>query len=437
MFKSGTSVNRFFLLAIFFISLNLQAKPLTIEITEGVEMAIPIAIVPFQASPVPTKHNLPNISEIVAADLTRSGLFKPLATADMPQTPYRSTQVKLESWRILGMENIAIGQYRITDDERVIITFELIDVFLGKPLISTTTVETTLAKFRTGAHEVSDRIYEKLIGQKGVFNTRIAYITSNSVSPGKNQFILEVADIDGYGPKPIFTSSRPILSPAWSPDGNQIAYVSFEQNRPHIYIHNLISGKKERVSATKGINGAPSWSPDGTKLALTLSKDGNPDIYIMDLPTRRLKKLTRHYAIDTEPTWSPDGSQIVYTSDRGGRPQLYKLPADGSRSAERITFEGKYNARASFSPDGRYLTYITGNQNIYQVAVMELATLQTTVLTEGRLDESPSFSPNSAMIIYSTELSYSAVLSTVSVDGKVRQKLGLQNGDVREPAWSP
>ncbi len=289
---------------------------------------------------------------------------------------------------------------------------------------------------RATAHHIADIVYETLTGQPGAFATRIAYVTSVQLAENKERVELRIADADGYSPQTIVSSEEPIMSPAWSPDGRKIAYVSFENAQPSIWVQEVFTGKRQKMTAFKGINGAPAWSPDGRYLALTLSKDGNPDIFVMDVARRSLRPLTRHWSIDTEPAWSPDGKSLVFTSDRGGAPQIYRVPVSGGE-AQRVSFEGKYNARASYSPNGRLLTMVTRVDKQYRIATLDLETRDFRVMSTGRLDESPSFAPNGSMIIYATRVNGKGVLAAVSTDGRIQQRLRLQEGDVREPVWSP
>ena len=406
---------------------------LTIEITQGSEGALPIAIVPFQqpVSGVPTHR----VDQVVTSDLARSGRFQPLPVADMLSRPVQPSQVDFRDWRALNVENLVIGQVDAKGPGAYDVSFRLYDVYRGEQILGYT-LQTTADELRSTSHRIADLIYETLTGNKGAFDTRIAYVTSIADKNGKPTIHLRVADADGYSPSSIVSSSDPIMSPSWSPDGQKIAYVSFENGRSSIYVQEVYTGARQKLTSFKGINGAPVWSPDGSKLALTLSKSGNPDIYVMDVKTKKLRALTTHWAIDTEPAWSPDGKYIVYTSDRGGNPQIYRVEADGGK-AYRMTFEGKYNAKASYSPDGKQLTLVTRVGEDYRIGLMDLRTRDIRLLSTGDLDESPSFAPNGDMIIYATRNKNRGVLAAVSTDGRVEQRLVLQAGDVREPAWSP
>jgi len=406
---------------------------LTIEITQGIEGAIPIAVVPMgwrgAGSIAPE-----NISAIVAADLNRSGRFESLPDSDLVAHPTEGTQVQFQNWRMVNVDNLVIGRIEEKAGQQYNVQFQLFDVFRGNQL---TGYSFTVGRgeLRRLAHHISDLIYEKLTGERGAFNTQIAYITTSGSTANKTYTLL-VADSDGYNPQTILTSQEPLMSPAWSPDGGRLAYVSFESKTAQIFVQELSTGTRRKLVSFKGINGAPAWSPDGRSLALTLSRDGNPEIYTIDLKNNSLKRLTSNAAIDTEPVWTPDGRSIIFTSDRGGSPQLYRIPAGGGQ-ARRITYEGNYNAGADISPDGRKIAMVQGAGGAYRIAVMDLGSGNTRVLTDGRLDESPSFSPNGSMIIYATDVGNRGVLAAVSVDGRFKQRLSLQAGNVREPVWSP
>ncbi len=408
---------------------------LTIEITKGQQGGLPIAIVPFGwqgAGMTPPQ----DIAKIVTADLERSGRFDPVAARDLLARPTDGSQVNFRDWRLVGAPHLVVGKVSAVGDNYTV-QFQLFDVYKETQKTGYT-FQVKEGELRAIAHRISDIIYEALTGEKGAFGTRIAYVTS-TVWQANNvrYYALYVADIDGYNPQLIIRSKEPLMSPAWSPDGRKLAYVSFESRRPVIMVQDVFTAQREKVAAFSGINGAPAWSPDGTRLAMSLSKDGNSEIYVMHVAGGRLQRLTEHLAIDTEPAWSPDGRKLVFTSDRGGRPQIYRIAADGGK-AERVTFDGRYNARASFSPDGKRITFINGDGNVFRVAVMELATGNVQILTNSRLDESPSFSPNGSMIIYATEHANRGVLAAVSLDGRVQQRIQLQEaGDAREPVWGP
>jgi TolB protein len=415
------------------ISINAHAR-LTIEITGGTEGALPIAVVPFGWEGTELRAPV-DIASIVAADLHRSGRFTTMPEQEMLSKPTRPEMVNFRNWRALNQEALVVGRMQEVGAGRYAVRFQLFDVFKGDRLADYT-IEAKPSELRHSAHRISDIIYEKLTGEPGAFSTRIAYVAVSNRTGKPPVYALQVADADGYDPRTIVTSSEPILSPAWSPDGKRLAYVSFETKRSVVFVQTLSSGAREKVAGFPGINGAPAWSPDGRQIALTLSKDGNPDIYILNLTTRALRKLTRNSAIDTEPTWSRDGRQIVFTSDRGGRPQLYSISVFGGK-AKRLTFEGDYNAGGIFSPDGDRLALVHGNRGDFRIAVLDLATGGLSVLTQGKLDESPSFAPNGSMILYADGNNERSHLSAVSADGRVHQRLILDGGEVREPAWSP
>ena len=411
---------------------------LTIQITEGVEGALPIALVPFDNSSI--KSPLPSsLSTIIAEDLARSGRFAPMPERDLIARPHDGNAVRFADWRLLNMESLVVGRMRELGAGRYEVQFQLFDVFKGEQLAGYS-IAFAIDDIRRTAHRISDLIYEKLTGQRGAFSTRIAYVTTLKAEDKSKKYQLSIADADGFNEQVILDSKQPLMSPAWSPDGQKLAYVSFESGRPEIFIQEVFSGQREVITKYPGLNSAPVWSPDGRYLAMTLSKTGNPEIYVYSLQSSKLTQITQHPAIDTEANWSPDGSKLVFTSDRGGKPQLYMVNMNGANKGsrpQRISFEGDYNARGVFSPDGNHLAMVHAVQGQFRIAVLELSSGNLQVLTDTRLDESPSFAPNGSMIIYATESQNRGVLAAVSVDGRVHQRLELQQGDVREPAWSP
>lgn len=425
-------------------AVNPARAELQIEITKGVDTAVPIAVVPFGwqgTGPAPPL----DAAAIVAADLARSGRFAPLDRKDMLQKPSTAADVRFEDWRRQGSDVLVIGRVVPQGVDQYEIQFQVFDVLRGEQLLGYRQ-PATAADFRRSAHRVADLIYEKLTGVRGVFSTRIAYVTvARSTAPGvagapgkiSSSYRLVIADADGENPRVMVESPEPIMSPAWSPDGRRIAYVSFEARRSEIYVQDLRSGSRKRVSARPGVNGAPAWSPDGQKLAVSLSRqDGNLDIYTLDINSQLLTRLTSGSAIDTEPAWSLDGSQIYFTSDASGGPQVYRVGVDGG-SAQRVTFEGSYNARPRVAPDGKQLAVVHNDRGNYRIAVVDLARSATQVLSDGRLDESPSFAPNGEMLIYAAREGSRGVLATVSANGRIKQRISALEGDVREPAWSP
>lgn len=420
------------LLALTFAALSAHAK-LEIEIIHGTAAQLPIAVVPFQwrAAGYPP---ITGVAEVVSADLYRSGLFDPMDEEDMVDRPVDAESIRFGTWRLLKVDYVVIGWINDAPGDGFDIVYQLYDIHTQERLLSQITTVGP-GDLRFGAHRVADAIYEKLTGVPGAFSTRIAYVSATGEGNGLH-YELVVADADGWDPRTIVGSPEPLLSPSWSPDGSRLAYVSFEQGNSAIYVQEVATGARELVSSGAGINGAPSFSPDGRYLAMTLSRTGNPEVHVRDLQTGQSRQLTNHWGIDTEPAWSPDGGDIYFTSDRGGRPQIYRVAASGG-SAERITREGDYNARATIAPNGRLVAVAHGRGNEYRIAVWDLETERLSILTPGVLDESPSFAPNGSMILYATREGTRGVLSAVSADGNVRQRLILSEGDVREPAWSP
>jgi TolB protein len=422
-------------LALAAFAMQLVAAPsqaqLRLDITQGVRDAVPIAVVPFggQAEGAPTE-----VASVVANDLRMSGRFAPLERRDIVARPTSGEEIRFEDWRLLRADFIVVGRVE-TDASGLAVSFELHNVRTGALLLSER-LPTTERGLRSTSHRVADLVFEKLTGLPGAFSTRIAYVAVDGRPPAQ-RYRLIVTDADGYNPRTVADSTEPLMSPAWSPDGRSLAYVSFEGKASAIYVQRLATGERVRVSARAGINGAPAWSPDGGRLALTLSRDGNLDIYTLDLASQALTRVTTDEAIDTEPEWARDGESLYFTSDRAGSAQIYRVALDGARRAERVTFTNSYNARPRLSPDGKELAMVTLDRGGYRIAVMELASRNLRVLTTSAQDDSPSFAPNGAMLIYASREGGRGALAAVSADGAFHQRLSSDQGDVRDPAWSP
>lgn len=406
---------------------------LVIEITRGQSDAIPIAVVPFGSEGAALGQL--DVAEVVAADLARSGRFAPLDRRDMIERPSSGDQIRFSDWRLLKSNFIAVGKLLPEGADRYSVQFELFNVLNGQRLLGQK-ISSTGAGLRATAHRIADLIFEQLTGIPGAFSTRIAYLTVDGAPPNQ-RYKLTIADADGFNPQIIANSADPIMSPTWSADGQNLAYVSFENKSSAIFVQALRSGERRKVSARAGINGAPAWSPDGKKLALTLSRQGDLDVYTLDLATQVLTRITFDPSIDTEPTWSADGAKIYFTSDRSGSPQIYEADVNDPRRPVRLTFEGSYNARPRVSPDGKQLAVVHQEGQGFNIAIFDLKSKAMQVLTKGRQDESPSFAPNGATIIYATQDRGRGVLATVTTDGRVQQRLAGSSGDVREPVWSP
>ena len=368
------------------------------------------------------------ITAIVLADLERSGQFRGIDTTGTVLDEILRPDVTV--WRQKGADSLVSGSVTRLADGRYDVRFRLWDVVRGSDL-GGQSYSVTHADLRLASHRIADFIYEKLTGEKGAFSTRIAYVTKVA-----QQYQLWIADADGENAQSALASPEPIISPAWSPSGSQLAYVSFESRKPVVYTHDIATGKRRLIANFRGSNSAPAWSPDGQTLALTLSRDGGSQLYSIDATGGEPRRLSQSRSIDTEPTYSPDGKSIYFVSDRGGAPQIYKMPASGG-GAERVTFTGSYNISPSISNDGRWLAYISRVSGAFKLHLMELSSGVVTAITDTSADESPSFAPNSRLIVYATQQQGREALMTTTLDGKLKARLTGQNGNIREPDWGP
>jgi TolB protein len=406
------------------VSLAAQAQ-LSIEVTGAGANRIPVTIADFGGDAGPARA----ITTVIRGDLERSGLFKLVEQAQSPLT--EASSIDFAAARSRGADAIAAGSIGATAGGRHEARFRLHDTNKQAQLAGAAFVTST-PLLRAAGHRIADVIYEKLIGEPGVFSTRIAYV----VKAGVNRFELQIADADGQNAQAALISKEPIISPSWSPDGTRLAYVSFENKKPVVYVHSLATGKRTVAANFKGSNSAPAWSPDGRKLAVVLTKEGGSQLFTVGADGSGVQRLASSGGIDTEPQYSPDGQFIYFTSDRGGSPQIYRVSSSGG-TPQRVTFEGSYNVTPRLSPDGRSMAFISRRDGGFRLAVMDLASKQVQVLTDSNKDESPSFAPNGRMILIATEIGGRGVLSAVSVDGRIKQRLSVAAGDVREPAWGP
>ena len=424
---------RYILLGLVLVVGSAQAAD-PLVISSGSDRAIPIAVVPFGwqgGQPLPE-----DLANIVSDDLRKSGVVSPIPRQNMLSQPSQASEVIFRDWKALGANYVLVGNI-VPNGGRLQINYALFNVSTEQQVL-TGNVGGGTDQLRDMAHFISDQAYEKLTGVKGAFSTRILYVTAERFSATNTRYTLQRADYDGARAVTLLQSREPILSPRFAPDGKRIAYVSFEQQRPRIFMQYIDTGRREQVTNFEGLNGAPAFSPDGNRLAFVLSKDGNPEIYVMDLGSRAIRRVTNDSAIDTEPFWGKDGQTIYFTSDRSGKPQIYKTNANGG-GAERVTFVGNYNANPKLSADEKTLVMVHRQEGFtnFQIAAQDLQRGSVRVLSNTSLNDSPTVAPNGTMLIYATRQQDRGVLMLVSINGRVRIPIPTAQGDVREPSWSP
>ncbi|MDU9391468.1 Tol-Pal system beta propeller repeat protein TolB [Pseudomonas japonica] len=411
-----------------------NAEEKNILVTSGSDRAAPIAVVPFglQGGSV-----LPeDMADIIGNDLRNSGYYAPIPRQNMISLPSQASEVIFRDWKALGAQYIMVGSI-VPSGGRLQVQYALFNVATEQQVL-TGSVSGTVDQLRDMSHYIADQSFEKLTGIKGAFSTRMLYVTAERFSTNSTRYTLQRSDYDGARAVTLLQSREPILSPRFAPDGKRIAYVSFEQRRPRIFVQHIDTGRREQITNFEGLNGAPAWSPDGNRLAFVLSRDGNPEIYVMDMGSRQMTRVTNSPAIDTEPFFGKDGSTLYFTSDRGGKPQIYKTSI-GSGGAERVTFVGNYNANPKLSADEKTLVMIHRQEGFtnFKVAAQDLQRGSVKILSDTNLDESPTVAPNGTMLIYATRQQGRGVLMLVSLNGRVRLPLPTAQGEVREPSWSP
>lgn len=412
---------------------QLSLADLTIEISSSSDNALPLAIIPFDYA-VGTKQPKTDVAKVIAADLFSSGKFKVLPNVRLPSLPSSLGDVDFTEWRDLDVDNMLLGEISMSKKGLYNIKLTFIDLLRKKEVISKRWENIYENNLRQVAHKMSDQIYQEITGVRGSFNTKIAYVTVKKVS-GKKKYSLDIADSDGFNSQPLLRSNKPIMSPSWSPDGKNMAYVSFERGRSEIIVQSLNGKMRKVVASYEGINGSPSWSPDSKKISVTLSKSGSADVYILTLATKKLRRLTYNFAIETESVWAPDGNSLFFNSDRRGKPQIFQVQL-GTGAIKRITFEGAYNSNPAISPDGNFLAMVNSSGH-FNIGLLDLETSEFNIITNTYLDESPSFSPNGEMILYAMNDKGKAKLAIVAIGNSMTKILSTEGGEVRAPSWGP